>query len=69
MNLEQYREAFICEQIVGDILAECDESVLEYELGVASKLHRTRLMKMVSGRRSAVAVLESQDPYVALTAS
>ena len=67
MNLQQYQEAFGREQIVGDILADLDEGVLEHELGMASKLHRTRLMKMVNGRSSAVAVLEGQDPYVALT--
>ena len=67
MNLQQYHDAFIREQIDGDVLAECDEVVLEHELGIASKLHRTRIMKIVSGHSSAIALLEGQDPYVQLT--
>ena len=40
MDLGQYREAFLREQVSGEILVELDEGVLQQELGITSKLHR-----------------------------
>ena len=64
MNLQQYQDTFKSEQIDGEVLAECDEAVLEHELGITSRLHRLRLMKIITGQSSAAVFLESQDPHV-----
>lgn len=47
MGLEQYQESFQAEEVDGAILAECDEHVLQHELGVTSKIHQIRLMKVI----------------------
>lgn len=53
MNLSQYKKSFEEEFINGELLAECDENILEKELGIHNILHRTRLMKLINGRHSA----------------
>ncbi len=63
MNLSQYKAAFAKEMISGEILLECNEMDLEKELGVTSKIHRIRLMKVVDGHHSAKNILEGQNPY------
>ena len=50
MSLKPYQETFKREQINGEILSECDEEVLMNDLGVSSKLHRMRLLKVISGK-------------------
>ena len=47
-GLQQYREVFEKEHIDGEILCELDEDILREELGVASRLHRVRIMKLTS---------------------
>ena len=49
MDLSQYREVFEKEQICGAVLAAIDDSLLDIVLGVTSELHRTCIMKVVSG--------------------
>ena len=49
MGLKQYQEKFRTEQVTGEILGECDEQVLTDDLGVTSKLHRIKLMKVITG--------------------
>lgn len=49
MNLSQYKEVFEKEQICGAVLSAVDDSLLELVLGIASELHRTQIMKVVSG--------------------
>ena len=49
MGLKQYQEKFRTEQVTGEILSECDEQVLTDDLGVSSKLHRIKLMKVITG--------------------
>ena len=61
MNLEVYCQVFMKEQIDGEILALCDEQVLQHELDIASIIHRARLMKVISGRCSAIQILEQQS--------
>ena len=63
MGLKQYQEKFKAEQVNGEILSECDESVLQSDLGVSSKLHRMRLLKVINGRHSAKDILKGEDPY------
>ena len=69
MELGQYKEAFVRECVSGEILLECDNSILESDLGVASRLHRLRLMKVIDGIHSAASLIEGADPYVTLGTS
>ena len=66
MNLGQYKEQFMKEQVDGEILAECDEVILENELRVSNTIHRTRLMKVVTGRHSALSFIQGDDLYSTL---
>ena len=50
MELSQYKEAFLKEQISGDILLHCDNQILEVELKMSSRLHRLRLMQVIDGK-------------------
>ena len=64
MNLGQYKETFKTENISGEVLVEFDdEDILEYELGVKSKLHRIRLVKLMAGCYSVQDMLEGKDVY------
>lgn len=56
MGFKSYQENFKREQVNGEILSECDEDVLTNDLGVSSKLHRMRIMKVISGKLSTVIV-------------
>ncbi len=49
MGLKAYHDSFIEEQVNGEILSECDEDVLKNDLKVTSKLHRMRILKVISG--------------------
>ena len=49
MGMKQYQDKFKQEQVNGEILSECDEELLSSDLGVTSKLHRMRLMKIITG--------------------
>ena len=46
MGLSQYKEAFTRERIDGEIFSLLDGNVLASELGVASKIHQMRLLKL-----------------------
>ena len=52
MKLSQYKAIFVEECIDGEVFAECDENILEKELGVINRLHRTRFMMLISGKHS-----------------
>ena len=58
MNLSRYLQIFINEQIDGEILSQCDENVLEHELGISNTIHRARLMKIITGKVSASGILK-----------
>ena len=49
-GLSQYTESFAREAVDGEMFMVLDEEILSLELGVASKLHRLRLLKM-KGRK------------------
>ena len=66
MDLSQYKEAFTRESVTGELLADCDNDILQSDLSVTSRLHRLRLMKVISGRHSAASLIEGADPYVTL---
>ena len=66
MELSQYKDAFMKESVSGELLLECDSDLLRVELGVATRLHRMRLMKVIEGKHSAAALIEGADPYVTM---
>ena len=63
MKLSQHKDKFRTEQISGEILCELDDEALEVDLGVKSKIHRVRLMKIMSGKHSAANLLNGENPY------
>ena len=63
MNLEVYLQVFMNEQIDGEILAQCDDNVLQHELNVTSFIHRARLMKVIRGKYSVIKILAGLSPY------
>ena len=63
MNLSQYKARFAEEVISGEILIELGTEDLEKDLGIASKIHRVRLMKIIEGQHSARNILEGESPY------
>ena len=48
--MKQYTAKFQEELINGEVLAELDEEMMMGDLGISSKLHRMRLMKVWKGR-------------------
>ena len=48
MGLQQYEQAF--QGVTGAAMCQLTEQSLENELGVKSKLHRIRLMKITEGK-------------------
>lgn len=57
MGFKSYQENFKREQVNGEILCECDEEVLTNDLGISSKLHRMRIMKVISGKLNNIIVI------------
>jgi len=64
MGMEQYRETFIKQQINGDILTDCDDDILKNELKITSRLHRIRLLRIISGQYSVQEIMSGNDGYV-----
>ena len=63
MNLTQYQAKFASEGLAGDILIELEEKDLEKDLGMKSKIHRVRLMKIIEGQHSARKIMDGESPY------
>ena len=61
MNLGQYKEDFMKELVDGEILADCNETMLEQDLHVTSAIHRNRLMKVITGKHSASYFTNNSD--------
>lgn len=45
-----YKDNFTKEQITGEILSDLNADDLRDELGVSSKIHRVKLMKIITGK-------------------
>lgn len=68
MKLSEYSKVFEEECIDGEILAECTDDLLEKELHITNKIHRKRLLKVISGRHSAHNLRHGLDPYAGMFA-
>lgn len=64
MDLSQYKESFAREHVTGELLFELEEDDLHSDLGVTSRIHRIRLLKVIKGSHSAQSILSGLDPYV-----
>ena len=49
MNLNEHKQRFIEEHMDGAVLSECDEEVLQFELGVSDKAQRIKLINVIKG--------------------
>ena len=63
MQLREYKGKFNSEQVSGAIMIDIDDSILKEELGISSRLHRLRLLKVISGEHSADCILKGENPY------
>ena len=52
-GLSEHTEIFNEEQVNGEVLLECDEEVMEQDLGIKSKSHRLKLLSIIKGMASA----------------
>lgn len=59
MKLSQYKPVFEEESMTGKLLLGCDDDLLKNDLGVKSRLHRIRLMQLISGETSVSEVVTS----------
>lgn len=50
LDLPEYEEVFLREQVDGHVLLQLNEQILTSELGVDSKLHCIRIMNLVAGK-------------------
>ena len=51
LKLSQYKEKFEEEQINGSLLLDLDDEILKDELGMTSKLHRLKIVRVIEGRQ------------------
>ena len=52
MGLKQYAAKFSHELVDGELFFELDDVMLEEDLGITSRLHRLRMMKIIRGEQS-----------------
>ena len=51
LGLTKYKNVFIDEEISGALLQELDEEIIKVELGITSRLHRLKLLRVIDGRQ------------------
>ena len=51
-GLSQYKEIIQAEHVNGEVLADCDDGILERDLGIKSKIHRMRFINVIQGKAS-----------------
>jgi hypothetical protein len=49
-GLGQCADKILSKGVSGEMFAKCDEEQLERELGVTSKLHRLKLLRIIEGK-------------------
>lgn len=69
LGLGQYKDNFQKEEINGCLLIDLDEDILEKELNVKSKIHRIRIMRLVTGKQSVIGLLKPKDSTATVTTS
>ena len=52
MDLSDYVPRFRVEHVDGMTLLECDDATLRDDLGVTPRVHRLRLLQVITGRKS-----------------
>ena len=61
IGLQKYKDMFQSEDITGDLFVELTDDMLEHNLGVTSRLHRLKLNRLISGKKSAMDVLQREN--------
>ena len=51
MGLARYAQTFKEERIDGNLLFDLNEEILEEELGMSEKMHRMKLMMVITGQQ------------------
>lgn len=64
--MSQYRDAFSVQHMNGDLMADVDEDMLKDDLHVKSRLHRMRLLKVISGQYSVSQIMAGGDGYIVM---
>lgn len=52
LGLSRYKDIFEAEQITGSLLMELDNDLLEQDLGITTKIHRLKIMRVIDGKQS-----------------
>ena len=52
MDLDEHCSRFKAEHVSGEVLLQCDDTALRDDLGVASRVHRIRLLQIITGTHS-----------------
>lgn len=60
LGLGQYKDTFRNEAINGTIFIDLDEEIIENELKVKSKIHRIKIMRLVTGKQSVTDLLRTE---------
>ena len=60
LGLGQYKDTFRNEAINGTIFIDLDEEIIENELKVKSKIHRIKIMRLVTGKQSVTDLLRNE---------
>lgn len=60
MDIAQYKQNFSREQVSGHVLSMVDNEILREDLGMVSRLHRVRLLRVAAGE---VSVVSSGYPW------
>jgi hypothetical protein len=61
LGLDRYKDQFITEQIDGHLLLSLTDEILEHELDIKSKIHRIKIMRVISGKQSIADYITTHD--------
>ena len=50
LNLSMYKETFRREQVDGWLFMELNDGILQQDMGIASRLHRLKLIRVIEGK-------------------
>ena len=53
LNLSQYKKKFKAERLCERLLWQCDDEILDKDLGISNRLHRIRILTAIEDRRKA----------------
>ena len=51
LNLSQYKKKFKAEKMCERLLWQCDDEILDKDMGITNRLHRIRILTAIEDRR------------------